>query len=338
MTDLKTLAAHAAETEASGRPAAESIAAVRAAGDFALRAPAEQGGAWATASTTASRLADLGRACPSTSWNVGTCAVAKTLLYRAFGVLEEIGPDVPVCGTGAPTGRVEDGRVRGSWVSVSGCEDAEWALLGVMDGSVFSVALIPMSDLEIRRTWDVAGMRGTGSHSVVADGVLVPAGRIAAAPLPGLLSDRLFFALTVLAPVVGAARGALDEVREMFASDRKPYMTAYTRMGESAGAREWLGRATYLVDRASRALAAVASEADSAGLAAEDGTRLGFEMAEASRDCRSALELLLDLGGTRGFSNSSALQRFWRDVAVGGRHPHLNAYLAAERYGEAVVA
>jgi hypothetical protein len=48
------------------------------------------------------------------------------------------------------------------------------------------------------------------------------------------------------------------------------------------------------------------------------------------------VDLMLDLYGTSGFDTSSVLQRFWRDVAVGSRHPHLNPYLAVENLGTAL--
>ncbi|MBT0770074.1 hypothetical protein KIH74_14135 [Kineosporia sp. J2-2] len=339
-TEFKILAANAAVTEEQGRPAAASLEAVRAAGDFALRTPVEHGGAWAGAVAVSRRLASLAQACPSTAWNVGTSAVAKTLAARSgLDAALFADPLAQACGTGVPTGQLERGphgaRLNGSWVSVSGCEDAEWALLGVMDGAVFSVAAVPLADLRVEHTWDMAGMRGTGSHTLVARDVPVPDHRIAAAKLPGEYADLLFYGLTALAPVVGATQGALGVVREMFASDRKPFMSAHAKMGESAGARHWLARATALTGRAERTMLALAAEAEAG---ATDAPRLGLELAEASRDCRAALELLLDLGGTRGFRRSNDLQRFWRDVAVAGRHPHLNAYLATERYGEALTA
>jgi alkylation response protein AidB-like acyl-CoA dehydrogenase len=180
----------------------------------------------------------------------------------------------------------------------------------------------------------MAGMRGTGSHTVVADDVLVPAERVvAASPFP--TDDLMSYAMTVLGPVVGAAHGALDAVRAMFASDRKPFMTSYTRMGESAGARQWLAEATHLVHRAETTMLAVAKEVDATGVSDQDGPRLHMDLADAARDCRSAVERLLDLHGASGFA-TNALQRYWRDIAVGSRHPHLNPYLAVERYGQLV--
>ncbi|WP_154697825.1 acyl-CoA dehydrogenase family protein [Lentzea guizhouensis] len=328
------------KTEENDRPAGEALEVLRENGFFALRTPEEHGGAWAGTETVARELTALGRACPSTSWVVGTCATAKTLAARAVtggGFFAD--PDALFCGSGVPGGRGErtpDGvRVTGLWPNVSGCEDATWALLGLVVEGAFSFAVMPTSDLAVERTWHMAGMRGTGSHTLVADAVLVPADRIAAAnPFP--LNDMMLFAMTALGPVVGAAQGALDAVHAMFASDRKPFMTAYTRMGESAGARHWLAEAAYLVQRAETTMLAVAREADAGELAAVDAPRLKRALADAGRDCRAAVDLMLDLHGTSGFDTSNVLQRFWRDIAVGSRHPHLNPYLAVENLGTAL--
>nr|WP_269330485.1 hypothetical protein [Kineosporia babensis] len=181
-------------------------------------------------------------------------------------------------------------------------------------------------------------MRGTGSHTGVADGLLVGDEYVFPVNLPGSQADLTFFGLTALAPVVGATRGALDVIEGMFASDRKPYMSQYSRMAESPGARHWLGEATRLTFRAERGMLALAAAVDSGTVTQADAPQLSSEMADAARDCRAALELMLDLHGTSGFASSNPLQRLWRDVAVGSRHPHLNPYLTAERFGEARAA
>jgi alkylation response protein AidB-like acyl-CoA dehydrogenase len=338
------LRAHAGKTEQNERAAGEGLAALREDGVFALRTPREYGGAWADAETVARQLTGLGRACPSTAWVAGTCVTSKNLAARTFtgSVTPEFfaDPDALFCGSGVPGARgerVPEGvRVTGRWPNVSGCEDAVWASLAVLVDDEFSFALVPTADLVVERTWDMAGMRGTGSHTLVAEDVLVPARRIAAAaPFP--LADAMLYAITVLGPVVGAARGALDAVDAMFASDRKPFMTAYSRMGESAGARHWLAEAGHLVDRAERTMLEVAREASSAELSPVDGPRLRMALADAGRDCRAAVERMLDLHGASGFATSNVLQRFWRDVAVSSRHPHLNPYLAVENLGTALV-
>ncbi|WP_221328507.1 acyl-CoA dehydrogenase family protein [Actinoplanes sp. L3-i22] len=332
------LLAHAAETEALLRPAPASIEAARKDGAFALRTPIAYGGTWADAERTALHLARLGRACPSTAWVAGTCATSKTMLAAQLGERAAArvfaDPDALTCGSGQPGGRaVRTGaglRVTGRWQYVSGCADAAWASLGVMLDGTYAIMAVPLRDLSVEHTWDAAGMRGTGSHTLVADDLSVPEEMVRPAAPPGPAA-RLFFGLTLLAPMAGAARGALDVVIAMFATDRKPFMTAYARMGDSPGARHWLAEAGRLVDRAERAMLDIA-RADGSDPA---GGLLA--MAGAARDCQAAIDYLLDLHGTAGFAAAHPLQRFWRDVAVGSRHPMFNRYLAMENLATALL-
>ncbi|PRX45715.1 alkylation response protein AidB-like acyl-CoA dehydrogenase [Nonomuraea fuscirosea] len=338
------LRAHAGKTEQDDRPAAESLDAVRELGALRLRTPPKYGGTWAGAEALARGLSDLGRACPSTAWVAGTCATSKNIVAGVFSgdaVPGEVfaDPDALFCGSGVPaaTGeRVPEGvRVNGRWPNISGCEDAAWTVLALMVDGRYSFAVLPVADLVIERNWHMAGMRGTGSHTLVAENVLVPAERVAASG-PFGSGDLIFYTMTVLGPVVGAARGALDTIDAMFASDRKPFMTSYTRMSESPGARHWLAEATHLVRRAESTMLAVARAADADGVPDADFSRLRMELAGAGQDCRAALDRMLDLHGSSGFNTANALQRYWRDVAVGSRHPHLNLYLALENYGSAL--
>nr|BFF21519.1 hypothetical protein GCM10025730_50400 [Promicromonospora thailandica] len=237
---LDILRAQAGTTEHDERPTPDTLAALRALGTLALRTPRAHGGAEADATTVARRLTEVGRACPTSSWVAGTCLTAKNIAAYSFpqATVAEVfaDPDALFCGSGFPGGhgeRVPGGvRVTGSWPSVSGCEDAVWATLGVLVDGVLTFVVVPLDDLTVERTWHMAGMRGTGSHTVVAQDLFVrddhTAGKAPFGP-----ADRLLYAIAVLAPVVGAAQGALDATTEMFASGRKPYMSAYTRMGDS---------------------------------------------------------------------------------------------------------
>lgn len=341
---VSVLLANADKTEEQARPAAESLAAIRRDGALALRTPVSYGGSWADAENIARRLTELGRACPSTAWVAGTCMTSKNIVAASFGetVLERAfaDPGALGCGSGNPAGRGERGaagvRVSGRWPYVSGCEDADWAALGLMVDGVFSWAFFPITDLTIDRDWRMAGMRGTGSHTLVAEDLVVPADQVA--PLvPFAPDDLLLYGISVLGPVLGAARGALAVTDAMFASDRKPFMTAYARMGDSPGARHWLAEAAHLVERAERTMLAVARAADAASDIASRTAQLHMDLADAARDCRSAVDKLLDLHGTSGFKTANPLQRYWRDIAVGSRHPHLSAYLTLERLGLALV-
>jgi alkylation response protein AidB-like acyl-CoA dehydrogenase len=311
---VDTLFAHAAETERQGRPAA--LEAAREAGAFALHDR--------SATEAVQFLIDMARGCPATSWIAGTSLTGKIFSRRTLGDVGDA--DAPMCGSGTPGGRGEPAfggvRVTGRWANVSGCEDAEWAGLAVLIDGKLSWALFPTKDLRIEHTWTAAGMRGTGSHTLVAEDVLVPAERVAPLDFSALAGDMVLFGLTALAPVVGATLGALGVIEAMFASDRKPYMSSYARMADAPAAREWKAEAATLARRAERTARELA--------AAGPGDH-GLAMSAAARDCRTALDLMLDLHGASGFAESNPLQRYWRDAAVASRHPHVNAFLAAIR-------
>ena len=91
---------------------------------------------------------------------------------------------VPVSAVATPTAvarPVAGGyRVTGRWAFNTGCLDAHWAFLGAMqegvdDSAGHMVVLVPYSELEIHDDWYVSGLVGTGSCTVSADDVLVPA-------------------------------------------------------------------------------------------------------------------------------------------------------------------
>ena len=93
-------------------------------------------------------------------------------------------PDAWVAGSLAPHGdakAVEGGwRVTGKWMWASGSLHAQWAACGIhMNNDKgetvnFGLSLMPMSELTIEDTWFVAGMKGTGSNTIVAKDVFVP--------------------------------------------------------------------------------------------------------------------------------------------------------------------
>jgi alkylation response protein AidB-like acyl-CoA dehydrogenase len=265
-------------------------------------------------------------------------------------------PHVRVCGSMMPMGRsieVTGGlQVSGRWDYASGCEDAQWAALGapIVDGDGVPVAsdgasamvLVPTSRLRIDRTWNVAGLRGTGSHTVVAEEVFVPNSHVVKLDMPTLLRTGLQlsgYAISV-APLLGVARGALDLVASVLAT-RRPPMSPRATVADIPAARHMFARASFLIDDAYRRATLFATEVDDvragrAGLSAVDQARLRMEAVSAVHRCRQAVELLLDLHGSSGFALSNPLQRMWRDLAVGSRHGALAPYVVAEDFADRV--
>src|SRR6266566_4248231 len=129
----------------------------------------------------------------------------------------------------APVGRVvsDHGRamLSGRWPFTSNCLHSAWVGLGALfheaDGvdPVPRMVFVPVADLTIEDTWDVVGLRGTGSHHVTAAEVPVNPDRCARfvdRPWPDGTLWRLPIYTTLLPTLVavplGIARGAVDEV------------------------------------------------------------------------------------------------------------------------------
>ncbi|WP_460624412.1 acyl-CoA dehydrogenase family protein [Kineosporia babensis] len=353
---VSTLAANAARTERDLTPAPESVAAVRAAQLFALTVPRAAGGQEANLHTLVAILAELGKGCPSTAWVVGLNAAnksgARLMLSPAAQDAVLADPDAVFCASNVMSRdsnavRVPGGvRISGRWAMASGSEVASLAMVPVPlptdTTSAVAMVLVPASDLTVERTWRAAGLAGTSSHTLVAKDVFVPNHFVAYPDADGpaqTLSPEAMFVggLATLAPMIGAAHGARDLVADAIAGGRAPYMTTYTRIADSPLGRYWFTEALQRTDSAMRRTLWVADVLDALPqgdeMSVTERAQLRIELTTAARECREAMELLLDLHGASGFAEDNPLQRFWRDIAVGTRHPFFTPYILAEDYG-----
>ncbi len=140
------------------------------------------------------------------------------------------GPDVIFAGALFPPHPVEqvDGgfKVSGRWKFASGATGADLIGVGIKvegekDG-LPRMAVMPAASVSIDPNWDVIGLRGTGSHDLVVDGVVVPEewtfvrGGAPALDTPLYRYPAMALAAQVLAIVgAGVARAALDEIAAM---------------------------------------------------------------------------------------------------------------------------
>ena len=140
--------------------------------------------------------------------------------------------------------------------------------------------------------------------------------------------------------MIGATRGAQDVVAAAVAGKRAPYATTYARVADSPLGRYWFTEALRRTESAMQRTLRVADVMDAvrpgAAMPVEERIGLRVELSTAARECREAMELLLDLHGASGFADDNPLQRFWRDVAVGTRHPYFTPYILAEDHGRVV--
>ncbi len=354
------LKAHAAEHEKMGELSEDVIDALDQADLFRMAAPRRNGGLCVAANVMARVAIELARGCPSTAWvvsvvnsNIWLASTATTAMQnRIFrnGVPRITGP-----GYGRGTIRREGGRhvVNGSWGYGSASHHAEWAMVYAddEDGCLNRIA-IPMASLELEHSWQVAGMRATGSDTVVARDVAVEDDqfyRIAAVGTNtgGAIDDDSleptdYWAFPVhraksFGVLVGCAQGLLDTVVET--RERPVVNSAITRRGDSAVWQARLGQAAAEIGVARLTMDAHTRFNDACALEGramtmEERSALRGEHAVVTDMLVATVERLMNLVGSSGYMDRNPAQRFWRDFSIAIRHGVYNTDVSYEAHGK----
>ena len=228
ITDL--VRAHADEAERIRhlpRPVAAAFADL---GLYRVAAPHDCHGADKDPHTQMRVIETVSRADGSAGWNlmigIETFGLVAPALISCAELIED--PKVIMASSTAAVGKAErtgDGwRVSGQWQFASGIHNAQVFGATVQlyeNGERIDknnrYAMIPLGEYEILDTWNVAGLRGSGSHDVQVDGALVPDERIVL-PMGGMrersaqtrfpLGARLAFNKAAVG--FGIARAAID--------------------------------------------------------------------------------------------------------------------------------
>ncbi|WFB05693.1 acyl-CoA dehydrogenase family protein [Streptomyces sp. LX-29] len=361
---------NAARTEEDRRVAEENIEVLADTGLFVITVPERLGGHQASVRTLLEVTAELGRGCGSTAWTTALINVCGWMigLYPERAQREVYGedPGARACSVLTPGGTsraAASGQViTGRWPFASGCLHARWALLGTpvtgADGEQTDrgVALVPMDELTVEDTWHTAGMRGTGSHTLLAEDVFVPAHRILS--VTGALrgeyateftDETLYRAAFVpllssvlVGPQLGLARGGLELVMASLAQGRPMSHTFYEQAREASSTQMQVAEAAQLIDTAALHLMRAADDID--GWAASgrnmplrDRARVRMDTATVARRSREALDILLNVHGAGSFAEANPLQRIWRDQETASRHAMTNPAVASELYGRALL-
>jgi alkylation response protein AidB-like acyl-CoA dehydrogenase len=358
------LAQRALECEALRRLPDASHAEFRAAGFYKILQPRRYGGYAMDLRVLYEVSRELGRGCASSAWVCSILAIHQWYLAffdpRAQDDIWGEAPDALACTPFRPAGsvtRMADGIVLrdGRWDFASGCDHAQWALLGVLvppdgDGPPdYCMAMVPQPDFEIMDTWHVVGLRGTGSKDLAVREAHVPAHRLfslsqmlATGYAPGLEVNREpeyaqpFFGasvMTLVAPAVGAALGAID----VFAERLGQRVLAFreSRQGEHAPSQARLAQAMGKVDAAELLITRDSAQMKERARSGETASlleraRYRFDNAYATRLCVEAVDLLFDAAGGSALQDSHRLQRAWRDVHAVASHAGLNLDTTAE--------
>jgi alkylation response protein AidB-like acyl-CoA dehydrogenase len=365
------ITANAGRASADRRIPDESLAALRDAGLLKIAVPKRHGGYQGNMATMLAAGAAIGEADGSTGWVTALTQICSWMvgLFGAAAQDDVFGanPDAIVCGSLNPAGATAeptDGgwHLSGRWTYVSGSLHAQWAILGFTapgdDATPAAphLAIVPMSELTVQDTWHMAGMRGTGSNTVLSREVFVPTHRVMSmisairGQYPTEFTDEISYrmaflpvtTLVLVGPLLGTARAALEYVRSA-AVKKGIVATNYTSQASSPGFQIKVAQAAMRIDSAQLHASRAADDIDRH---AERGTspdydttaRIRMDSAIAAEYVTQAVSMLLDSHGSGGFAEASPLQRIWQDANVGARHALLNSSVAYAIYGKSLLA
>jgi indole-3-acetate monooxygenase len=348
---------HHDEIEREQRLPKALVEQLHAAGFYSMVMPRALGGLQVDPLTYVRVVERLAEAAGSVGWNLANNGIGQlvTLGLPDEGVQEIYahGADTVIAGTAVMGGGravpVEGGyRVTGRWPFGTGCQESSWMLgsFQILDGeeprrspdgsSVFWRGVFQRSDAQIvEGSWDVAGLRATGSFDWTVTDVFLPERRTmvhAGIPLdnqwkrwPGIcyaLPAQAWVGPHHSAVITGIARAGIDALIEL-AGEKTPRGRT-GRLCESPQVQDAVGRADTIVNAGRAYRSATITDVWNTVAAGEDTTleqraRCRLAAAYAADSAREAMDLMYRHGGSTSYRRASRLAECWRDLHVVGQ-------------------
>jgi len=349
---------HSQEAERQRRLSQPVLKALRETGLLRMNTPRSLGGLEADPVTRALVVEEIGRHDSAAAWTLENpldwaffCARlpdegAEEIYSRGADILIAAQFGRPLKATSTNGGY----RISGQAPFVSNCRDADWFSSTVLvdeDSAAgepeMRMVYFPREGCEIIDTWNVMGMRGTGSHDISVTDVYVP--KFRTFPMqpdfePGSHYRGPLYRLPVMGtaaagiptPMLGVARRALDEVTEL-ARNKTPVASSCL-LRERATAQVQLGRAEAILRSGRLSLLDTLRQAwrrclDGETHSLEQRADLQLGMAHAMSSAVQAVELACSIAGTTAFRATSPLERCFRDVQTMRHH----VFASEQRYG-----
>ncbi|GAA3678121.1 acyl-CoA dehydrogenase family protein [Arthrobacter ginkgonis] len=365
---------HAAEADAAGQLPAEMAAKMRQAGVIRMLQPVDFGGAEEHPLEFFDTVLEIGAAYPSAGWVTGVVGVHPFEIAQADRrVQEEIwgqDPDTWVASPYAPMGRAHrvDGGylLSGRWPFSSGTDNCEWVVIGGIlepepgqDGPGERRHFILQRDQYVidQESWNVIGLKGTGSKDLVVQDAFVPdyrivdparissgeAAREAGRDIPLYrMHWYMMFSAAITAGTLAIAQGALSVFEETVCSASREATAKALRdphlMSELGNVSAELERSRTQFRHDITEMYAQAQ----ANVPVTDAQRLTVRRNQVGLALRAvaSVEKLFLLGGGHTIRETGAFQRYWRDIHCAGSHsanfaqPVFSAYGAFRMNGE----
>jgi alkylation response protein AidB-like acyl-CoA dehydrogenase len=350
---------HSAEAEQQRRLARPVLDALRETGLLRMATPVSLGGLETDPVTRALIGEEIGRHDSAAAWTLENPLDWAFFCARLPDAgAEEIyanGPDVLIAAQfGRPleaTSTRGGFRVSGRAPFVSNCHDADWiSSTVIVDGDrhddgepEMRMVYFERERCEIIDTWDVMGMRGTGSNDIAVADVFVPEARTFVMEPefePGSHYRGPLYRMPVVGaaasgiptPMLGVARRALDEVAELALT--KTPVTSTVPLKERSSAQLQLGRAEATLRSGRLLLLETLNRAWERCLSGtphtiEQRADLLLAMAHAMNSSVESVDLACRIAGTSAFRATSPLERCFRDVQTMRHH----VFASEARYG-----
>src|SRR5215470_15115960 len=343
------VAPHVARAEQLRRMPPENVMAMMASGLMPLMRPARFGGLGGDWLDLLNACTEVGRVCGSTAWCLSFLLHHQWIFAyfpdaaqrRVFGSA----PDPKFVFSFAPVGKLRavagGWELTGEWPWGSSGDHCDWAVVNAIvpgDPPHARFFLLLPGQFHMRDVWYSVGLKGSGTNNIVVEPVFVPEAftldlqQARDATAPGCsLDDGVLFrsSLTaqtwigLLAPLLGVARGACDAFIDY---TRTKISTFGEKVAEGGPMQTAIGESLAELD-AAFALAERVNEV----LFAEQPMTLQHRVrhrrnaTSASRLALRAIDRLFDLGGAQGLTETSALQRHWRDAHAMAHHYGFNS-------------
>jgi 3-hydroxy-9,10-secoandrosta-1,3,5(10)-triene-9,17-dione monooxygenase len=358
------LAERAAATGAARQLPADTIADYHACGILRILQPRRFGGLQGRFSLFSRIVEELTHGCASAAWVYAVLGEHQWILacYPEQAQLEVWGENPLAVASSSLAPREAARPVPGGWrlsghyPFSSGCDHAQWAIIGAFLGEAgdsrhIGYLLVRLSEVEIVDDWQVLGLAGTGSRSLSLHDVFVPAhrcvpvealyagtppGRLVHPDYPLLRAPRGYLVPYSLPPVpVALGRRALALVCEAQGSR---VSRGVTRVAHSEVVQMAVGEAAAAIDTATLLLHTgrrVTTEAIDSGRAIGEAEVLAArrDMVFAQHQVGWALDRLCEVSGARWVYDSDPLQEIRRDVMTVLTHHAASRQAAMVPYG-----
>jgi len=351
------LRGYQAEIEREQRLPAELVEQLHAAGFYRLVLPRSLGGLQADPLTYLRVVELLAEGVGSVGWNLANNGIGQliTLGLPDAGVQEIYPPGhaTVIAGTAVQGGGqavpVESGyRVTGRWTFGSGCQESSWMLgsFQILEngeprrrpdgGSLYWRGVFPRAEATlVPGSWDVAGLRGTGSFDWTVQDVFLPERRTCphvGVPLdnqwsrwPGVtyaLPSQCWVGPHHSAVITGIARAGIDALMALAAEKTPRGRTGM--LCENPQVQDAVGRADAILNAGRGYRSAMIAElwntiAAGGETTLEQRARCRLASTYAADSAREAMDLVYRHGGSTSFKRESRLAECWRDLHVVGQ-------------------